>query len=167
MNIVLRRFAFAGAAFVAALNPPLAFAQKPSPQDEQFVQDAARGGMQEVHMGRLGLERGGSQAVKRLSQRLTNDHTKSGQELAALAKGKGIALAPDDAQTISAMPLAKMQGADFDREFAKAATADHEKDIAAFEKEASSGTDPDIRNWARQTLPTLRAHLADARALLK
>lgn len=43
--------------------------------------------------------------------------------------------------------------------------ADHEKDIAAFEKEASSGSDPEIKNWAGQTLPTLRAHLNEAKAL--
>ena len=43
----------------------------------------------------------------------------------------------------------------------------HQKDIADFEKEASSGNDPDLKNWASKTLPTLRPHLAEAQSLLK
>ena len=35
-----------------------ASAQGLSEQDHKFLQDAAKGGMMEVHMGRLGLERG-------------------------------------------------------------------------------------------------------------
>jgi uncharacterized protein DUF4142 len=38
--------------------------------------------------------------------------------------------------------------------------------IAEFEKEANSGRDPDVKAWASKTLPTLRAHLDGAKALL-
>jgi putative membrane protein len=129
-----------------------------------FVEEAAKGGMHEVHMGRLGTEHGQSQAIKSLSQRLVSDHTKGNQELEALAKQKGIMLPADDAKVVSSMPLAKQSGSEFDREFANMAIQDHQKDIAAFEKEASSGSDPDVKQWASKTLPTLRAHLALAQA---
>jgi putative membrane protein len=125
-----------------------------------FMEDAAKGGMHEVHMGHLGIERGQSQAVKGFSQRLINDHTMANQELAALAKQKGVSL-PGDVS----IPLAVKSGADFDKEFGRAMIEDHQKDISAFEKEASSGSDPDVKNWASKTLPTLRAHLAEAQAL--
>jgi putative membrane protein len=123
--------------------------------------------MMEVQMGRLGMEKGQSQAVKNLSQRLIDDHSKGNRELEALAKRKGVSLPPDDARMVYSMPLAAKNGTDFDREFARAAMEDHTKDIAAFEKEGSSGGDPEVKNWARQTLPTLRAHLAAAQALPK
>jgi putative membrane protein len=42
--------------------------------------------------------------------------------------------------------------------------ADHKKDIAEFEKEASSGKDPEIKAFAAKTLPTLREHLKLAQA---
>ena len=157
----------AGAVAAVALWSVPAQAQNLNAEDQRFIQDAAKGGMMEVQMGRLGLEKGQSEAVKRLSQRLIDDHSKGNRELEALAKRKGVSLPPDDARMVYSMPLASKNGADFDREFARAAVVDHDKDIAAFEKEASSGSDPDVKNWARQTLPTLRAHLAAAQALPK
>jgi len=36
---------------------------------------------------------------------------------------------------------------------------DHVKDVAAFEKESTSGTDPDVKAFATKTLPTLKQHL--------
>lgn len=159
----LYRQSFACAAAVLALGSfsPMA-AQNLSQQDQKFVQDAAKGGMMEVHMGQLGMKRGTSPAVKSLSQHLINDHNAANRELAALAKQKGVSLPGDDAQMAASMPFATKSGEDFDKEFARTAVEDHQKDIADFEKEASSGNDPDLKNWASKTLPTLRAHLAEA-----
>ena len=92
-----------------------------------------------MQMGRVGMEKGQSEAVKSLSQRLIDDHRKGNRELEALAKRKGVTLPPDDARMGYSMPLASKNGADFDREFARTAVEDHDKDIAAFEKEANSG----------------------------
>lgn len=142
-------------------------AQGLSEQDQKFLQDAAKGGMMEVHMGQLGMERGASPAVKSLSQHLINDHKTANQELADLAKKMGVSLPGDDAQMAASMPFATKSGDDFDKAFARTAVEDHQKDIAEFEKEANSGNDPDLKNWASKTLPTLRAHLAEAQALTK
>jgi putative membrane protein len=139
-------------------------AQQLSAQDRTFMEDAAKGGMHEIQMGHLGIERGQSQAVKGFCQRLINDHTMANQELAALAKQKGIMLPGDDAK-MAAMPITPKSGSDFDKEFGKVMIEDHQKDILAFEKEASSGNDLDVKNWASKTLATLRAHLAEAQAL--
>jgi len=142
-------------------------AQGLSEQDQKFLQDAAKGGMMEVHMGQLGMERGASPAVKSLSQHLINDHKTANQELADLAKKKGVSLPGDDAQMAASLPFATKSGDDFDKAFARTAVEDHQKDITEFEKEANSGNDPDLKNWASKTLPTLRAHLAEAQALTK
>jgi len=160
------RQSFACAAAVLALGSfSLMSAQGLSEQDQKFIQNAAKGGMMEVHMGQLGMERGASPAVKSLSQHLINDHKAANQELATLAKQKGVSLPGDDGQMAASMPFANKTGDDFDKAFARSAVEDHQKDIAEFEKEASSGNDPDLKNWASKTLPTLRAHLAEARSL--
>jgi len=126
--------------------------------------EAAKGGMMEVQMGHMGQEKGTSSGVKALAKQLVDDHTKANDELMSLAKQKGITLPADNAP---AMPkgLNGKSGDDFDREFARMAVDDHQKDIAAFEKEANSGTDPDLKAWASKTLPTLHSHLDAAKAL--
>jgi putative membrane protein len=142
-------------------------AQKLNNQDQKFLQDAAKGGMMEIHMGQMGLERGVSPAVKSLSQHLVNDHTAANKELAVLANEKGAFLPGDDAQTTGSMPFATKSGDDFDKAFALQAVEDHQKAIAEFENETRTGIDPDVKNWATKALPTLRAHLAEAQDLQK
>ncbi len=146
---------------------PAVQAQQLNAQDRTFMEDAAKGGAYEIQMGHLGIERGQTQALKGFCQRLINDHTMANKELAVLAKQKGVSLPADDAKTLATPMTSNKGGADFDKEFAKAMIEDHQKDILAFEKEASSGNDQDVTNWARKTLPTLRAHLAEAQELAR
>jgi putative membrane protein len=136
-----------------------------SSQDRKFIEEAAKGGMMEVHMGHMAVEHGMSAAVKSFGQRMVTDHGKANDELTALAKKKGITLPPDDPKMAESSSLAKKNGADFDRAYAKDMVEDHQKDISEFEKEASSGSDPDVKSWASKTLPTLRSHLTEAKAL--
>src|SRR5258708_1960837 len=110
------RFLVSAAATVLCCAPAVN-AQNLSAQDRSFIQDAAKGGMHEVHMGKLGLERGQSEDVKSFSQRLINDHSKANQKLEAIASRKGVALPSDDAKMANSMPIASKKGAEFDREF--------------------------------------------------
>ena len=135
-----------------------------SAQDKTFVEKAAKGGMHEVAMGKMGLEKGDSEAVKSFSQRLVNDHSKAGEELKALATQKGITLPAESKPSMASM-LESKKGTEFDKAFRKAMIADHKKDIAEFEKQAKSGADAEIKGFAEKTLPTLREHLKEAESL--
>jgi len=42
---------------------------------------------------------------------------------------------------------------------------DHETDAAEFQKEAISGKDPSLKEFASKTLPTLQSHLQQAREM--
>jgi putative membrane protein len=61
--------------------------------------------------------------------------------------------------------LGQRTGADFDREYMKMMVEDHAKAIALFEK-ASGNSDPEIKAFAEQMLPTLKNHEADSKKLL-
>jgi len=154
------------AGFCLFLSQPVnaADTQKLSAQDKKFMMNAAKGGMMEVDMGKLGQEHGSSEGVKNLSMRLVDDHTKGNEQLMMLAMQKGVTL-PADNPALVPKSLSTLSGTAFDKKFVSIAIADHEKDIAAFEKEASSGNDPDVKMWASNTLPTLRSHLDAAKAL--
>jgi len=55
--------------------------------------------------------------------------------------------------------LQKLNGDAFDKAFVKQIVKDHQKDIKYFEKEQNSLKDPQLKSFARQTLPVLQEHL--------
>jgi putative membrane protein len=141
-----------------------ATASKLSDKDRKFIQEAANGGVAEVADGMVAEKEGQSSEVKKTGARMVADHSKANNELAELAKKKGLSI-----DTSKGKPR-NFDRAKFDRQYLVTMESDHEADIKAFEKEASSGDDADLKAWASKTLPTLRAHLAmvkDARKKMK
>jgi putative membrane protein len=136
-------------------------------QDEHFVHEAAAGGMLEVELGRLAAERAASAEVKAFGQRMVTDHGKANQQLMQIALSKGIALSKElpAARQQERDKFARLSGAEFDRMYMQHMVQDHKKDVAEFEKQAEKGTDPALRSFAQQTLPTLREHLTLAQGL--
>jgi putative membrane protein len=135
--------------------------------DRKFVMEAAMGGMAEVELGRLAAERGSSDAVKQFGQRMVDDHSRANTQLMQLASGKGLTLptALDAKHQALMTKMSALSGASFDRAYAKEMVKDHNKDVALFQREASRGTDTDLKGFAQTTLPTLQEHLSMARAL--
>jgi putative membrane protein len=120
--------------------------------DKEFMMEAAKGGMMEVEMGKMAEQKAKSPDVKKFGKRMVTDHTKANNELMALAKTKGVTL--DTSKSME-----KVDDANFDQDYIDKMVKDHEKDVAAFEKEAKDGKDPDVKAWAKKTLPTLKKHL--------
>ena len=54
--------------------------------------------------------------------------------------------------------LAKLRGAEFDRAYMRDMVADHDKDVKEFRQQAQTASDPDIKAFAQQTLPTIEEH---------
>ena len=141
----------------------LALAQK-SEMDATFVQKASQGGMAEVKLGQLAQERASNQAVKDFGSHMVADHTKAGDELKSVAMQQGMTVATSISGKDQALydRLSKLSGAEFDKAYMDAMVDDHKEDIAEFQKEASSGQNAAIKNFASQTLPTLKMHLSMA-----
>jgi putative membrane protein len=141
--------------------------QKLSHTDKKFLEEAAQGGMAEVAMGRLGQEKAQSPEVKRLAEKILQDHTQANQQLMQIAQQKGVELKQDVNKKDQRMldHMRSMSGAEFDRMYVQHMVKDHEKDIKEFEKQANKGEDADIKNFAQQTLPKLREHLQSAQTL--
>ena len=123
--------------------------------DRQFLMMAAKDGMKEVHMGQMAAQQGQSAEVKKLGQQIAADHTKANQQLMAIAAKKGIK--PDTGHKMEKM--SKKDMANFDQAWIGMMINDHQKDIAAFQRQAQNGTDPDLKNFAKKTLPVLQKHL--------
>jgi putative membrane protein len=132
--------------------------------DAQFAKNAAQGGMAEVKMGQLAREKSATDSVKKFGQRMVEDHTKAGDELRSAAAKENISLPNDLAAKDRATydSLSKLSGAAFDRAYARYMVKDHQEDVAEFSKEATSGQNESIKDFATQTLPTLKDHLKEA-----
>ena len=132
--------------------------------DRDFMMEAAMGGMMEVELGRVAAQKGMSDSVKQFGQRMVDDHSKANTELMTLATSKGITLpaALDDKHRKEVTKLSGMSGAEFDRAYMKLMVSDHKKDVSEFEKQSTKATDPDVKAFATNTLPTLKDHLQQA-----
>jgi putative membrane protein len=137
--------------------------------DHAVVMEAAMGGMAEVELGQLASQKAESEAVKQFGQRMVTDHGKANDELKALAQSKNITLQTtlDSKHKATLDRLSKLTGAQFDRAYMQDMVSDHQKDVAAFRKEAQSGKDPEVKAWAAKTLPTLEEHLKMAQTTSK
>ena len=139
-------------------------AEKPTPaplsdKDKQFIQDAAKDGMMEVEMGKMGQKQAKNAEVKKFATRMVTDHSKANTQLKALAKKKGVTL--DAAEH----KMDKMDDATFDKDYMDQMVKDHEKDVKEFEEIAKDGSDADLKAWASKTLPTLKKHLELAKQI--
>jgi putative membrane protein len=130
-----------------------------------FASKAAQGGLAEVEMGRLAAQRAGDPEVKAFGERMVADHSKANAELKSVASKKGLQLPTDmNSEQKSEMDkLAKLSGAEFDKEYMSAMVDDHEEDVKEFETQAKDGNDADIKTFAGKTLPTLQQHLQMAK----
>jgi putative membrane protein len=141
------------------------------PADTTFVMKAAMGGMEEVDLGNLASQQAASERVKNFGAMMVRDHTQANNELMSLANGHGMNIAsgmalPADMQKDKTNLVAK-QGAAFDKAYMNMMVSDHRKDVAEFEKASKNAKDPQLKDFATRTLPTLKTHLDSAIAVQK
>lgn len=136
-----------------------------SDQDRKFAENASRGGMMEVMMGKLAATNAGNAAVKALGEMMVNDHTKANEELKKWASGVGYTLPTDldDKKQKKYDELKTKKGMEFDKMYTDLMVDDHEEDIKDFKKQASDGSESALKSFASNTLPTLEHHLMEAK----
>ncbi len=131
------------------------------------MKQAAEGGMAEVALGQLAVEKAASSDVKKFGQRMVDDHSKANDELKQLAAQKSIELP----QNLSARDKATkktlegLSGDQFDQAYMKDMVKDHKKDVGDFRRESKAAQDPDLKKFVSQTLPTLEDHLKQAESI--
>jgi putative membrane protein len=130
---------------------------KVSAADKKFVENAAKGGMMEVSMGKAASERAANSDVKQFGERMVRDHTKANNELKSIASKKGITLPKEE-------PAHNFKT---DRAYMDMMVKDHEKDLAEFQKQAKNGSDPDLKKFADDTSKIVSEHLSMARRISK
>jgi putative membrane protein len=128
--------------------------------DSEFAHKAAAGGMAEVKLSKLAVDKSASSEVKTFARKMVSDHTKANLELKKLAGQKTIELPmklDDDHQRVYDK-LASLTGDDFDKQYMKEMTDDHDDTVKLFKDEMSNGKDEDLKQFALRTLPIIEKH---------
>jgi putative membrane protein len=142
-----------------------AMAQEMSAQD--FVNEAASGGLFEVQSSQIALEQAQRDDVRSFAQQMVADHTAANNELATVAGDLGLTL-PEEIGGAPAELMAAVQdasGEEFDAVYMEAQVAAHEATVEMFRAYAESGGEARLVEFAQTALPTLESHLQMAQGI--
>ncbi|MBC7401419.1 MAG: DUF4142 domain-containing protein [Mucilaginibacter sp.] len=136
--------------------------------DAKFAVDAANGGMTEIALSKLAIDRATNAKVKEFANMMVMDHSKAGEELMSVAKTKNITL-PDSVNADSKKAIAdlsaKKAGADFDKAYVDKMVSDHKATVDMFESASKNLKDADLKAFVDKTLPTVKGHLGHINAI--
>jgi putative membrane protein len=145
-----------------------ASASSPSTNSDQaFVTKAAQGNSAEVELGKIVAAKSKNPSVKQFAQMMVKDHTTTLNELQELAQTKNLNFnddLTDDAKALQAK-LTSDTGKQLDKDYMDGMVEDHQKDVQDFTDQSEKAKDPDVKQWAGKTLPTLQKHLEKAQQI--
>lgn len=168
----MRPTAFAAA---VSLTLPLIIAAVPASAEtvstKDFVNKAAVSDMFEVQSGKLAADKAENEDVKDFGQKMVDDHSKTTDDLMQLINDEKIDVTPptslDQEHQAKLDKLKNASGAKFDNIYVPMQVKAHQKAVSLFDDYSKSGDNKALKEWASDTLPTLKEHLADARDLNK
>lgn len=133
-----------------------------APSTQDFVTQAANGGLFEVESSKLAAERA-SDKVKAFATQMIADHEKVNGELKAMVQGgKAKAELPaalDSSHQGKLDKLKGLQGKDFTDQYLDDQIKAHKDAVDLFKRYGDEGENAELKAWAASTRPQLEAHL--------
>jgi predicted outer membrane protein len=137
--------------------------------EQKFVEGAYARGLVAIGAGQVAFEASSVHEVRLLAAHTLTQRVGIEQKLAALAKTKGIDALPDQLDANSRETLETLaeasQDNDFDLRYCGMLVAGYLREIKAFQGQADSASDPDLRVLAGEIVAELKQHLAIALAV--
>jgi len=129
--------------------------------DKAFVRQALQGGMAEVQLGQLALQKSSNPDVKQFAQKMVDDHTKLGDALKQVAQQMNLkqpdSLSGKDKSTIAKMNA--LNGDEFDKAYIKNMLKDHKQDDKEFKQEANNTSNPALKDLVSKGGQMIDQHL--------
>jgi putative membrane protein len=139
-----------------------------TPTTADFVKEAAISDMFEIQSSRIAQERGNG-SEKTFAATMIKDHTKTTDDLKSMVSSGDVkAELPstlDSSHQSELDKLKSLKGADFSSRYDEDQVSGHKDAVSLFERYSRSGDNPKLKDWAGNTLPTLRHHLEMAQDL--
>jgi putative membrane protein len=154
-----------------AVGTALALASCGAPSTPDFVKKAAMSDLYEVEAGKIASEKGQSEAVKQFGQHMVEAHSKTTEELKSIVTSEKLDMTLPDKldkkhqKLINALNEAKPEA--FDDTYAAQQVRAHGKAADLFDEYAEGGDNAALKQFAANTLPTIKEHLREAKKLTK
>lgn len=155
-----------GAADVAAIKPS---STKLSSADQVLMMEVAKGGMVQLELGKVAVEKASNEELRQLAQAEVDEQTGLSAKLKEIAQAKGITLpsAPDAETQTNIAKMQAMSGMSFDRAYvAESGVKGHEKLDAVMSKVKSNASDGNLKSVAQAAHPLVKTYLKVSREIL-
>jgi putative membrane protein len=128
--------------------------------DATFLRKAMEGGLEEAQRAQEAMRSAQRTAVRNLASMLFEEHKRSNEKLAQIASRKGwdVPAAAQSAENDQPRTVAG-RDAGFDDSYLADEIRHHRETISLYRAQASSGNDPDLRQFATEALPSLEHHV--------
>jgi putative membrane protein len=129
--------------------------------DKAFVREALQGGMAEIQLGQLALQKSSNPDVKQFAQKMVDDHTKLGDAMKHVAQQMSVK-PPDSISGKDKSTMAKLNalnGDEFDKAYIKDMVKDHKQDEKEFKQEANNSSNPALKDLVSQGGQMIGQHL--------
>jgi putative membrane protein len=130
-----------------------------SPDPVTFVAKAAQGGMTEIALSKAAATKSSDPGVRKFAEQMVHDHQNANDELSSIARKKrlNVPTSLDAEHQAVVQKINNKSGSEFDQAYGRQMAMDHAQTVALFDG-ATRSTDPDLVEFAKKTLPTLKKH---------
>jgi putative membrane protein len=139
--------------------------------DDNFIAQANLGAPFQIASGRLAEKKGTTAAIRDYAHLMVVSHIPVVNALNAILQLKNMAAPPNTllhgAYNAMVASLEADRGIGFDRDYVEGQLEYQKGNAALFQYEIHNGADPDLKEFARQTLAKIEDHLHRALALAK
>jgi putative membrane protein len=139
--------------------------------DDNFIAQANLGAPFQIDSGRLAEKKGTTLGIRDYAHLMVVSHIPVVNALNAILQRKNITAPPNTllhgAYNAMVASLEAERGIAFDRDYVDGQVEYQKGNAALFQYEIQNGTDADLKEFARQTLPKIEDHLHRALALVK
>ena len=138
-----------------------------NPRQTEFLLDALRASLAEARMGELAAQQSDDARVRDYGTKLKRDHTAHAAEIGRLLAPLGVPIpAEPSAEALAQLAaLTRLTGKEFDAAFVQQMIWAHTDAIDKYGAQTQANPDRSSHDFASQSLPMLREHLAAAESL--
>jgi putative membrane protein len=134
-----------------------------SEADKSFVAKVSQGGMYEVQLGKLAETKGVTQDIKDQGNTEAHDHMLVGDKLKSIIEANGMQFPTQLNSEFQARldKISALSADQFDAAYIHDMVKIHQADGAAFAKESTGGSNPDLKAFAAETYRIVQRHLGE------